>query len=607
MKKLSLLLALLTIMSFNAMALDVVVCNFDDVLPTGAITTSLSGMYAAAANPDPSDITNTSANCGSFFVNSTARDQWQSHAVIPVTPFTIPASGVCFVSMKVKHNIIPDIAITGNTYLQANVLRADPTYVKNADDVWKELIFDFGSKYAAGTVINTINVLGDMYWNTGQTYKTNSGNPMFFDEIRVYDVPVPEHIDKDLCDFESAQTATPNYGINAVIDVNPSKDSRNSTDNSLKIGRDNATNYYALVDVTVDDFMVPQSGKSYVHIMVNSPKAIDVVFRTEKSGNNDYRAKNPYTAADVDTWKDLVFDLGAIKDPGFLLNFIRLLPDFTKILTPTTEFAYLDEIIVNEDSISRTPQTIPTTLDTIISNFDTTGVYNWVGKSGATLEKSINPDMTGSSINPSDSCIIAGDPKTTSWAWIERETSLIVPIAACYLHVMAKSTVSPNLILRTLPDNATNIFPTVSLNGDDTWQDLVYDISANQSAGYSIEKLLFLLDLNQTNLNNSDKRLYLDEIIINDDASPRTNVPTSLAKTTVSTINVYPNPAKDQLFITGENLARISIYNTAGQKVMQSANLVGGLDISSLQQGIFFINCEDASGRMVANKTFIKE
>ncbi len=605
MKKLSLLLSLLIIMSFNIMALDVVVCNFDDVSPASAISTELGGQFAPIANPKI-DANNPSAMCGSFYNDQT---NWQGKVVIPITPFTIPASGICFVAIKVKHSTMPDAAITiasenGGGGL---AIRSSPTYSNANAGEWQELIFDLGNNRPAGTVVDTINLLGDMKWNSGGAYVTSISNPMFFDEIRAYDISVPEHTDKDLCDFESAQTATPAFGFNAEIAANPFKDANtNNTDNSLKIGRDNATNYYALVDVNVDNFMVPQSDVSYVHVMVNSPKALKVSLRTEMTGNNEHYAMNPYSATDVNTWKDLVFDLGAVKDPGFSMNYIRLLMDYSKVLAPGTEFAYIDEIIVNEDNKPRTIAAGPATLNMTLSTFETLPL-DWTAQFGASIERVINTDNSGLSINMTDTCAKLGDDKSTYYALMNHSTTFTLPDANCYLHIMAKSTISPKLSIRTMPDNTNDIFPVDTLLPNNEWQDLVFNLKANKYSGYVTDSLRLMLDYFGDQLNNTDAFLYIDELIIDTSATPRTNTPTKLNTQQSSTLSVYPNPAQDKLFITGENVARISIYNTAGQMVMQSANLDGGLNISSLQQGIFFINCKDASGRMVANKTFIKK
>ncbi len=284
-----------------------------------------------------------------------------------------------------------------------------------------------------------------------------------------------------------------------------------------------------------------------------------------------------------------------------------MLDDVLKKLSTTT-FAYFDEVIVNESATPRIhPWGTPETLDTIISNFEAVGVDNWLTLAQASMVKIENPDMTGGSINASDSCIQLGDSVINKWAWIEKELILKVPVSACYLHVMAKSTVRPNLILRTMPDNATNINPIDTLIPDNTWQDLVYEISAHKLPGYDITSLRFLLDLFQNNLNNTDSTILLDNIIINSNATPRTSVATSLKALATTEISIYPNPASDRLNISGEGLASISIYNAAGQMIMQSSDLDGGININRLQSGIFFINCKDTNGKTLANKTFIKE
>ena len=66
-----------------------------------------------------------------------------------------------------------------------------------------------------------------------------------------------------------------------------------------------------------------------------------------------------------------------------------------------------------------------------------------------------------------------------------------------------------------------------------------------------------------------------------------------------SLITVYPNPAKESIWVEkiGDNLNSVSIYNVAGQLIKSSRN-VGAqikLDISSLEQGIYFLEVNDGS------------
>ena len=68
-------------------------------------------------------------------------------------------------------------------------------------------------------------------------------------------------------------------------------------------------------------------------------------------------------------------------------------------------------------------------------------------------------------------------------------------------------------------------------------------------------------------------------------------------------ISVYPNPVKDQLFVRGEGVQSVEVFNLVGQQVMHSTNTV--LDLNSLTEGIYFVrvNCDNA----VYSKRIVKQ
>lgn len=64
---------------------------------------------------------------------------------------------------------------------------------------------------------------------------------------------------------------------------------------------------------------------------------------------------------------------------------------------------------------------------------------------------------------------------------------------------------------------------------------------------------------------------------------------------------VYPNPVNDRLFLeVGNNQVHsVEVYNSLGQRVMQSSNeLSQGLDVSSLSTGIYILNINTDNGSM---------
>ncbi len=79
----------------------------------------------------------------------------------------------------------------------------------------------------------------------------------------------------------------------------------------------------------------------------------------------------------------------------------------------------------------------------------------------------------------------------------------------------------------------------------------------------------------------------------------------------ISIFTIHPNPAKSNLFITGQNTAgnlKVKIFNIEG-KLLSVQNLEFekqvSVDVSSLSSGIYFLDIEDRNGNKAVKK-FIK-
>lgn len=70
---------------------------------------------------------------------------------------------------------------------------------------------------------------------------------------------------------------------------------------------------------------------------------------------------------------------------------------------------------------------------------------------------------------------------------------------------------------------------------------------------------------------------------------------------------VYPNPATDVLFIEGQNLKHVVIYNTVGEmiKVLQINN--NSINIHELENGVYFICIIDSDGAKTVQKVIISK
>jgi len=80
--------------------------------------------------------------------------------------------------------------------------------------------------------------------------------------------------------------------------------------------------------------------------------------------------------------------------------------------------------------------------------------------------------------------------------------------------------------------------------------------------------------------------------------------------TTESALNVYPNPAENQLFVTAEgNIEEVSVYNVNGQQTtvsrQQTSSTMVVLDVENFNSGVYFVKVRTENGESV--QRFIKK
>ena len=84
--------------------------------------------------------------------------------------------------------------------------------------------------------------------------------------------------------------------------------------------------------------------------------------------------------------------------------------------------------------------------------------------------------------------------------------------------------------------------------------------------------------------------------------------PESVDENDIQNIEIYPNPAKDQLTIKAENLTNVMVYNAVGQKILEqglNADEVT-LNTSELDSGIYFVKITSNGIEMTKRISIIK-
>lgn len=70
---------------------------------------------------------------------------------------------------------------------------------------------------------------------------------------------------------------------------------------------------------------------------------------------------------------------------------------------------------------------------------------------------------------------------------------------------------------------------------------------------------------------------------------------------------VYPNPANDEIFVKGDDVKLIEIYNALGEKVIsRDVNNTQSIDLTALASGMYFVRTVDGKGKVSTTKVIKK-
>lgn len=78
-----------------------------------------------------------------------------------------------------------------------------------------------------------------------------------------------------------------------------------------------------------------------------------------------------------------------------------------------------------------------------------------------------------------------------------------------------------------------------------------------------------------------------------------------LEENDMASVEMYPNPMKDVLYVEGDGVVNVTIFNSVGQQVLYIENRKD-IDVSSLSEGLYFVRITDGRGN-VAVKKIVKD
>ena len=301
---------------------------------------------------------------------------WYELFAFNIDPIAVPANTTYYLHALVKYDTAADVAIrydaTNRDTDGITPIRALNPYTFSDSGQWKDLVFAIAGG-TSGVTVNAIQFHPDLgFENTPAIQVLNSSTSFaYIDELLINStslvrtsVAAPA-LPSTLSNFDGiSPAATTAFGATQAVVANPYPNGGNSSANCTRIGR-TSQNWYELTKFNIPDFTVLPNEIKYIHIAMNYPALpvtsirVDVDNATALYGNVDILPVNTYSSASNGQWQDLIFEVsGGAK--GISVNNLILVADVGNFAAPpvgqvldnTTNFAYIDNIVINN---SQTP------------------------------------------------------------------------------------------------------------------------------------------------------------------------------------------------------------------------------------------------------------
>lgn len=80
--------------------------------------------------------------------------------------------------------------------------------------------------------------------------------------------------------------------------------------------------------------------------------------------------------------------------------------------------------------------------------------------------------------------------------------------------------------------------------------------------------------------------------------------PTGVEEQDAASVKIYPNPASDMLFVEGDGISNIRVFNSVGQQVMETTQ--PSFSVSTFSCGLYTVRVDFANGRISTQKVMVQ-
>lgn len=239
-----------------------------------------------------------------------------------------------------------------------------------------------------------------------------------------------------------------------------------------------------------------------------------------------------------------------------------------------------------------------------LANFEVGGITpTYLNESGdnavCTVSIAANPDKNG--INKTEKSLLAKTVSTKLDAWwggprINFNNTFTVNAQNTYLHILVKTDLPKYEFLILFSSNSESWNGTFNPTTTD-WFDYVIDLTdvkgQDDLSGQSIKGFRVAVSVNDDGQQN--KKLYLDEIVVNNDPAPRT-VSTGINDLSIQNGRIY---AVSDGIVIEDKTGEVKIYDFSGKNIYKNIS-TGDLTIK-LAKGIYIVSVDG-----IKQKVFVK-